>query len=127
MAAELTPLYVYCKKGASLKPGSLVGDCAARADYITLDNGDAVGVLWASSARARMKLEADPLITVLPPKHRPVGADHVALYSYAGAAQGDFAYDVALKLFRHHRMPWFHPEETENSHSAIQDLLPPGA
>lgn len=106
----LSKLYVHVKKGTAFKPGSLVGDCAVRADYVTLPNGDAVGVVHGTRAKARQILESTSGVTCAPPLHRPIQADHITAFAHAGAAAGDTTYDLGVKLYDTHKMPWFHPE-----------------
>lgn len=105
----VTKLYMRVPKGTPFKPGSLVGESAIRADYITLANGDAIGVLHALSAAARTACETAGAI-VLPPLHRPLKQTHLDAFEEFGAAPGDTGYDVAEKLFALHQMPWMHPE-----------------
>lgn len=107
-----TKLYVHCAKGTEFKPGSLVGEHALKADYIVLENGDAIGVVSSITGKAREILESQPGITVLPPLHRPIKAHHAKVFAHAGAVEGDIAYDVAEKVYLTHKMPWMHPEET---------------
>lgn len=106
----VSKIYVYAKKGAGLKPGSLVGDCAVRADYVTLPNGDAVGCVHANRAKARDILEGTDGITSSPPLHRPLQQNHLDAFAHAGVVQGDTGYELGMKLHDTHKMPWFHPE-----------------
>jgi hypothetical protein len=106
----MTNLIVYCKKGAALKPGSLVPAHAHHADYVSVEDGDAVGHVMAKTPEARRLLEADPNITVLPPPHRPLTLEHAKAFAHVDAKEGEMFYDVAERLAKHHKMPWFHPE-----------------
>ncbi len=106
----LTKLYVYAKSGADLDIESLCAEgCADRVDRVYLANGDSIGVVVATSADARKKMEAASGITVLPPYHRQVGAA-ATTFSPAGALPTDTTYDVAEKLCATFKMPWFDPE-----------------
>jgi hypothetical protein len=118
-------LIVHVIKGSSAKPGILCADCCARADYTATPTGDSVGVVYPTGARARQILAAEVGVTVLPPHHRPLKPNHIALLAYAGVVDGDTTYDAAEKLFTFHRMPWFHPEINYDSRDKIQDLLGP--
>lgn len=106
----LTKLYVHVERGATLEIESLCGDCAERVDRIYLANGDSIGVVMATSADARKKMEAVSGITVLPPYHRAVGTSAATIFSHAGALATDTTYDVAEKLTAQYKMPWFDPE-----------------
>lgn len=106
----ITKLYMRVPKGTPFKPGSIVGDGqAVRADYITLPNGDAIGVVHATCAQARAKCEAAGAV-LLPPLHRPIKQAHIDAFGEFGAIDGDCGYDVAEKLHALHQMPWMHPE-----------------
>lgn len=118
-------LYVYVAKGAALKPGSLIPSHGRLAHYVTLPNGDAIGVFHATSHLARKTMEADPLITVFPELHRPLKPAHVTLLAYAGVVTGDTTYDAGEKLFEFHRMPWLHPANGPLDRSAASDYWPP--
>ncbi len=107
----LTKLYVHVKKGSALEIESLcTEDCAERVDRVYLANGDSVGVVMATSATARKKMEAVSGITVLPPLHRPIGVTSAATFAFAGALAADTTNDVANKLQAVLSMPWLDPE-----------------
>jgi hypothetical protein len=107
----ITKLYLHIKKGTAFKPGlDLPPDQFIRADYITLANGDAVGVVCAHDARARTLLESTPGITVLPALHRTLDADHADAFSHANVSVGESGHDAVDKLYALHRIPWLHPE-----------------
>jgi hypothetical protein len=110
-----TPLYIHVKKGTQFKPGSLVPEHAVKADYVLhpVANGDSVGVLWAKTYKARQILEAIDGVTVAPPMHRPLTADHIKKFAHCGVTVGDTTFELAEKLFTFHGMLWFHPEEQD--------------
>lgn len=110
MANPMTLLYIHCKKGTVLKPGSLVGQHGHRADYVNLPDGEACGVFRAWNAEARKIFEAEPGMTVLPPLHRPLKAHHAEAFKHVDAKEGEIAYDIAERLCEHHQAGWFHPE-----------------
>jgi hypothetical protein len=120
----VTKLIVHTKKGTRATPGSLVAEHSAGSHYVFLPNGDAIGIVYATTAIARKMLEAEEGVTVLPPLHRPIKDEDLPLLEHAGVVAGEIGYDVCEKLFLHHRVPWFHPESTHLSNESINDLLP---
>ena len=113
-----TPVLIYIKKAATLDPVSLLFEDqngerhAVGVDILRPDelNGDGIGVVWSRGMHLRKILATDPNIVVMPPFHRPLTADQVPLFAYAGAKVGDNPYDVLEMLFKRHKMHWMHPE-----------------
>lgn len=110
-------LYIYVKKGTPFKVGEEVCEkqrLAIRADYVTLPNGDAVGKVITTNGMTRQVLEAVNGITVLPPAHRPLQAQHITTFGQANLktplVQGDTAYECGEKLYQTHGVEWMHPE-----------------
>ncbi len=102
-------LYFIVKPGPT-HPRDLMGRYGARIDCVALADGVEVGVFRTPGAEARRLLEAEPNITLLPPLHRPLTAQHAAAFAHVNAREGEIAYDVAERLAEFHKMPWMHPE-----------------
>lgn len=105
--------YIHVKAGSGSKPGGAVVPYKAfRADYITLPNGDALGVIERPAHDCRSVLEALNGVTVLlhVANPKPLPPEHVALVAHAGVVAGDTMWSAGEKLASHHGYPWFHPE-----------------
>lgn len=106
-------LYVYVKKGSAFAPGAIGHEHVGAVHWVSEDamNGDALYAIEQRSIQARALIAAAcPSAVVAPPLHRTLDAAQVATFAYCAAAQGDTTYDLAEKLYAHHKMPWLHPE-----------------
>src|ERR1700719_1567299 len=106
-----TYLYYHVKQGSEFDPHSLVGEHASSSDSFPIETGDRIGRMTAIDSQCRKILEAAPGVTILPPMHRQIKQEHIDAFGHAGAAEGDYAYDVAEKLYETHKpggnyIPW---------------------